>query len=97
MNPEPSAYTTLRRAVRKIRDLERSVQVPDASVVNAKHGKIFWLNIAGFRLVSDSESATFDIVETGSVELRERLAYTRVVGSISCVPTEIWCEKRKIV
>lgn len=87
VDPEPSAGATTRRAFREVGNFECSVQIPDTGMVDAEYGKVFGLDITGIRLVCDSERASLDIVETGRMELRDRLTNTRAVGSVSCVPT----------
>ena len=54
VNPEPSTNTTPRRTGRHpCRDLEIGVLIPNACVVHAEDGEIFWLDLGDVGFVGD--------------------------------------------
>lgn len=63
MYPTPHAMTTPLGTRREIgRDLKFDLLLPRTSVVDADHREVFWLNLGDITLISNTDSASFDIL-----------------------------------
>ena len=88
MNPVPRAVAATLRASRKLRDVERGVQGPDAGVVDREDNKVFGLDGLGVRVVGNCEGATLRVGLVSGVESGALRARARPVAAVSGVTSD---------